>query len=469
MRPGEARAATRRAVVAAIWLVCFAAFASDAGTVSIDQRLDAYLRAATARGDFNGTVLVVRDGRVLLRRGYGYADVSARTPNRPSTRFRISSLTGDITHIALLQLVERGRLNLDDSLCEHLQPCPATWRPVTVRLLLTSRSGLPSARPLPPGTLTLAEWMARLRARPLAFAAGRGRDRSETPSLVGAHILELVSGSPLFDVVRRNVLRRAGMTATVLDRPGLPRRATPYVRRRNGRLGPPTSIPALSEPDALYGLASTVDDMYRFDVARRSGRLVSRALLAEVAPPSTASQGQWPDQFAHLGHGPRGTSDGWYTAFARDAADNLTILAFSNTGGLSLSDVLQRVGLIAIGWPPQRVQRSAAELGRYAGTYHRWDGSKKRRVTSELGVRRDGTLLLNSDEPAHPRSPRPILRRSRWSWVLVPTVGEAFYASGAHVWWGIRLTVEAGATTAEDLLVIRFVPFGGEYRYRRAS
>jgi CubicO group peptidase (beta-lactamase class C family) len=115
MRPGDAQAVIRRAAVAAIGLVCFAAFAGDAGTVSIEERLDAYLRGATARGDFNGTVLVVRDGRVLLRKGYGYADVAARTPNRPATRFRISSLTGDITQIALLQLVERGRLSLDDS------------------------------------------------------------------------------------------------------------------------------------------------------------------------------------------------------------------------------------------------------------------------------------------------------------------------------------------------------------------
>jgi CubicO group peptidase (beta-lactamase class C family) len=181
MRPLEVGVVMRGAVLVTIALASLAAFAADAGTVSIEQRLDAYLRAATARGHFNGTVLVVRDGQVLLRKGYGYADVATRVPNRPTTRFRISSLTGDITHVALLQLVERGRLGLDDSLCEHMRPCPATWRPITVRLLLTARSGLPSARPLPPRTLTLAEWMTRLRGRPLAFAAGRGRDRSEAP------------------------------------------------------------------------------------------------------------------------------------------------------------------------------------------------------------------------------------------------------------------------------------------------
>ena len=453
-----------------VTLLCGVGHASTSRSASIGERLDAYLRAATARRDFNGTVLVVRDGRVLLRKGYGFADAGARTRSRVGTRYRISSITGDVTELALLQLVDRGRIGLDDSLCVHLRPCPASWQPITVRLLVTGRSGLPSARPLPQATLTLAEWMARLRAGPLSFSAGRGRDRSEARMLVGAHLLERVSETPWLRYLQRNVFRPARMTHTTLDRPDLPGRARPYVRTKDGQLGPPTRAAALSRPDALYGLASTVDDMYRFDVARRSGRLVSRALLAEVAPPSAASRGQWPDQFAHLGHGPRGTSDGWYTAFARDAGENVTILAFSNVGGgFFLSDVLHRLGLIAIGWPPPRVQRDPAELERFAGTYHRWDASKKRRVTTAVRAQADGTLFLTSDEPAHPRSPREVLRRPRWRWVLVPTTGDAFYASGRELSWGIRVTLESGATPTDDVLVVRFVSFGAEHRYRRGS
>jgi hypothetical protein len=137
-------------------------------------------------------------------------------------------------------------------------------------------------------------------------------------------------------------------------------------------------------------------------------------------------------------------------------------------GGIFLSDVLHRLGLIAIGWPPPRAQRDPVELQRFAGTYQRWDASKQRRVTTEVRVRGDG-LFLQSDEPAHPRSPRPVLRRSRWQWLLVPTSGEAFYATGANLWLGIRVTLEAGATEADDVLVVRVVSFGGEYRYRRGS
>jgi CubicO group peptidase (beta-lactamase class C family) len=58
------------------------------------------------------------------------------------TRFRISSLSTDVMFVALLQLVDRGRLQLGDSLCKHIEPCPPRWRPITVRLLVDGRSGL---------------------------------------------------------------------------------------------------------------------------------------------------------------------------------------------------------------------------------------------------------------------------------------------------------------------------------------
>jgi CubicO group peptidase (beta-lactamase class C family) len=443
---------------------------AGAASVDVSARLDAYLRQATARREFNGSVLIARGGRILLRKAYGWADLRQRRPNRVGTRFRISSLSTDIMFIALLQLVDRGRIDLDDSLCEHIEPCPRRWQPITVRLLVEGRSGLPSARPLPRRSRTIPEWIAALGARPLAFRPGKGRDRSEAAMLVGAHLLQRVSRTPWPRYLERSVFRRAGMHATAVDRAGLPGRATPYFRRRGGRLGVPASFAPISEPDVLYGLASTVDDMYRFERARRSGALVSRRLLEAIEYAGGGSGARtWPDQFAHLGHGPRGTSDGWYTALTRDGERKLTIVAFSNMGGFSLSDVVHRIGLIAAGWPPARVPAEPAVLARAAGEYFRWDSSKRRRVTTSLRARPDGTLELGSDEPAHPGSSNSALRNARWRWVLAPTSDGAFYATGDELWWGIQVHLEPGTAPSGDVLVVRFVTFGGERRYRRSS
>jgi CubicO group peptidase (beta-lactamase class C family) len=441
-----------------------------AASADVSARLDAYLRQATARREFNGTVLIARAGRILLRKGYGWADLRQRRPNRASTRFRISSLSTDVMFVGLLQLVDRGRLHLGDSLCKHIEPCPPRWRPITVRLLVDGRSGLPSARPLPRRKRTIPEWIAALAAKPLAFQPGKGRDRSEARMLVGAHLLQVVSRTPWPRYLERNIFRPAGMRATTADRADLPGRATPYVRRRGGRLGAPASFAPLSEPDVLYGLASTVDDMYRFERARRSGALVSRRLLEQIEYSGGGAREQaWPDHFGHLGHGPRGTSDGWYTALVRDGEEKLTIVAFSNMGGYSLSDVVHRMRLIAAGWPPPRVPAEPTVLARAAGEYFRWDSSKRRRVTTFVRTTPDGTLELSSDEPAHPGSRNSALRNARWRWVLAPTADGAFYATGEALWWGIRVHLEPGAAPSDDVLVLRFVSFGPQRRYRRST
>jgi hypothetical protein len=218
------------------------------------------------------------------------------------------------------------------------------------------------------------------------------------------------------------------------------------------------------------GVALPVDDMYRFERARRSGALVSRRLLEAIQYSGGGSRaGTWPDHFAHLGHGPRGTSDGWYTALLRDGEEKLTIVAFSNMGGFSLSDVVHRIRLIAAGWPPVRAPAEPTVLARAAGDYFRWDSSKRRRVTTSVRTRPDGTLELRSDEPSHPGSSNSALRNARWRWVLAPTVDGAFYATGEELWWGIRVHFEPGTAPSDDVLVVRFVSFGPERRYRRSS
>jgi CubicO group peptidase (beta-lactamase class C family) len=88
------------------------------------ERLDSILTAASRRLDFQGSVLIARKGRVLLRKGYGYANAARHIRNSPTTRFRISSLTTMFNEIALLQLEERGRLSLERSVCSYLAARP---------------------------------------------------------------------------------------------------------------------------------------------------------------------------------------------------------------------------------------------------------------------------------------------------------------------------------------------------------
>lgn len=104
---------------------------------------DAYLSNLAAAGTFRGSVLLARDGAVLLSKGYGLADEAGQFPNTPQTRFRIGSITKQFTAMAILILQERGKLSVQDRLCSYISACPSDWQPITLQNLLTHTSGIP--------------------------------------------------------------------------------------------------------------------------------------------------------------------------------------------------------------------------------------------------------------------------------------------------------------------------------------
>jgi CubicO group peptidase (beta-lactamase class C family) len=347
-------------------------------------RLDSILSAASRRLDFQGSVLIAHQGRVLLRKGYGYADVARHVRNSPNTRFRISSLTTMFNEIALLQVEERGKLSLERSVCAYLAACPASWRPMTVRLLIDGRSGLPTISSYPKRTRSLAAWINWLRARPLAFKPDKGRDRSEARFLLSAYLLEQVSGQSWISYLTRNIFQPVGMTSTGLDRPNAPRRATPYVRTRQRKLVRARPYLPLSEPDVVNGLMSSVDDMYRFDQAVHSGRLVP---VEKLRP-------GWRNH-VELGHSLGGTADGWYAADTHRGDDDVLILAFSNIGRGTLPDLESALFFAASDWPPLRIRLDADTLRRYLGRYTWRDSYFNRLVTITVTPATDGLLRIH--------------------------------------------------------------------------
>jgi CubicO group peptidase (beta-lactamase class C family) len=416
----------RLALLAATIASATAAAAQGPGT-----RLDAILTAATRARDFNGSVIVARNGHVLLRKGYGYADVAGRVSNRPDTQFRISSLTTTFTWVALLQLVERGTLERDGSICSYLDDCPTAWKAITVDLVLDGRSGLPALRG---ATRSLDAWLQWLRRQPLAFRPGRTRDHGEARFLVATRLLERASGQPWIRYLQTHIFGPLGMASTGLDTPDAPRRATPYLRTKGRKLGHPLSFAPLSSPDVVYGLMSTVDDMFRFDRALHAGRLVSLATLG-------------PDWQTHLelGHGPHGTVDGWYTAYTH-RSDGVTILAFSNLGNYFLGDLEARLYFAAVGWPPRRVSLDKSTLARYVGLYQRWDSYYKRRATVRVTSSPGGLLRVRWD--AFPPRLHGFPTRPHEALIAPSSATSFFEVQGVHgsrVEPGNTYTFESGA------------------------
>jgi len=145
--------------------------APKAGPISA---IDHFISSAAQRQVFNGTVLIAQNGKILLDKGYGWADQGKRLPNQPSTRFRIGSVTKQFTATAILLLQEQGKLHVEDPICLYISGCPATWKTITIQHLLTHTSGIPDYSTTFPRqqAATPAQLIAAFESEPLDFAPG---------------------------------------------------------------------------------------------------------------------------------------------------------------------------------------------------------------------------------------------------------------------------------------------------------
>jgi CubicO group peptidase (beta-lactamase class C family) len=300
------------------------------------QVMDAYLRELSQAGVFSGAVLVASRGQVLLRAGYGLADASHALPNTPETRFRLGSITKQFTAMGILILQTRGALNVDDPACHYLSDCPPAWEPITIHQLLTHTSGIPNYTGTPafaaqePFPATPEEIIAPLRSRALRFAPGEGYRYSNANYVLLGMIIERVSGASYEDFLRETIFAPLGMRDTGLERARaiIPGRAVGYEN--------PTTEATyldLSNLFAAGALYSTVDDLYRWDLALAGDRLIPAELRERMFTPvrETYAYG-WriTRPFDRLMVGHTGHVSGARTYIARYPDDDAVIIVLSN-------------------------------------------------------------------------------------------------------------------------------------------
>jgi len=126
--------------------ICFIAFFVSLSADVVDEsrtgEVDKLFEPVNGDKTPGAAVLVVRDGQVVLKKGYGMADVASSLPNTPKTRFLLASVTKTFTATAIMQLHDRGLLNIDDPASKYV-PDFANGDKVKIRHLLTHTGGLP--------------------------------------------------------------------------------------------------------------------------------------------------------------------------------------------------------------------------------------------------------------------------------------------------------------------------------------
>ena len=257
---------------------------------ALEAWLDSVVPAELARADIAGMVVsVVKDGKVVLEKGYGLADVRGKVPMDSGTVVRVASLAKAFTATAAMQLVEQGKLDLDTDINEYLDfRIPEAFnQPVTLRHLLAHSAGFEETsykRYHPP--LSLREHMAMVPDR--IYPPGELPAYSNYSLSLAGYIVQRVSGESIADYIERHILQPLGMERSAfrvtLPEPLRALEAKSYPRASSGEPYSPDLVASMVPTEApASGLATTARDMTRFmfaHLARDSARILAPTTLA---------------------------------------------------------------------------------------------------------------------------------------------------------------------------------------------
>ena len=366
---------------------------------SIPDRLDQYLTARASLGQFSGSVLVASEGKILLRKAYGYANLEHLVPNKVETKFEIASLTKAFTAFAIHDLARQKKLALDATMCTYFEPCPEAWKAITIAQLVHHTSGIPDyEEALDMGSddyyaklmrddsaKTAIEWA---RSKPLDFAPGSKFKYSNTAYVILGFIIERVSGKSYEEYLRERVFTPLQMTSTMhIDRTRVQRdRAEGYTHQaplNDVVAGFPLTashlrrVPPLrqSPPQADGGLLSTIDDLHAWTRA-----VLGHPELLEPNQPGDYAAGWFIGRkFDRTRYSHNGVLPGMVSSIDIYPESETIVIALCNLDRARLSNITRDLTQIVFGLPYD-VPRShkiipldATHTARFTGDYQMSD------------------------------------------------------------------------------------------------
>ncbi|MDI6624064.1 MAG: serine hydrolase [Brevundimonas sp.] len=306
------------------------------------ERMDEVVRASVEAEEFSGSVLVARDGEVLLDRGYGFANREWSIPNDGDTKFRLASVSKQFTAVAIMILNERGLVDLDAPVKTYLPDAPAAWDGVTIRYLLTHTSGVPSftdfddyetSKTQP---ATIDSLIARFRDHPLDFQPGEGWTYSNSGYVLLTAVVEKASGKSYADFVAEALFQPLGMSDSGYDSHAaiLPHRASGYAPTARGFVN--ADYVDMSIPQGAGALYSTTHDLLKWEQGLFGGRLLRPESLTLLTTPVRNQYAfglvvKEKDGDTTVAHS--GGIEGFNTYMAFDPARRTTVVVLGNLNG----------------------------------------------------------------------------------------------------------------------------------------
>ena len=392
------------------------------------ERIDSFLNVMAGHGLFNGTIVAAVHGKIVYEKSTGLADSATGALNSDSTPFNLASLSKPFTSLAVLQLVQKGKLHLGDHFIEYFPDFP--YPDITIRQLLSHTSGLPQVEMFehdyiskhPDEMISGEEAYAHMVAlnQPLQFKPGGKMAYSNMGYACLALLVAKVAKMPFGEYVRKNIFLPANMRHTYLRSAGLANTTrytipTMYMteHRNVDSLDHHVyysyyNLGAMAGPGSII---STPRDLLQFDQALSSGKLLSASWLDSAYSPAVFSDGK---AFHMRGNGSYGF--GWnvirdpgkdtvvyhdghipgiVTMLYRNLTRGLTIVYYDNMDSPLPLDIVGAVSRILTG-TPLRTYRTGQSLARVYGEALVTKGIDY--ATTTFNVCKDDTVNYYLDE-----------------------------------------------------------------------
>jgi|SRR5215468_657308 len=323
-------------------------FPASRRVVSQTDQVDEYIQVEMKKRKIPGLALVViKNGEVVMMKGYGLANLDHDVPVTPDTVFELASVTKQFTATAIMLLVEEGKVKLDDPIREHLPNSPGQWKEIRVRHLLTHTAGLPSNENswkslyIEGGRLnyTTAQLFESATKDPISFEPGERYQYSDVGYFLLGMIIEKASGQRYRDFLTERFFKPLGMKSSSVEDQWaiLKGRAAGYTLR-NGQLVNNRRVVQVELP-SHYGVYSSVRDLAKWEIALASGKVVKESSLTAMWTPAKLNSGS----SAQYGFGWGLISRGGNrmiqhigitgTEYTRYPDHKLTVIVLTNLGG----------------------------------------------------------------------------------------------------------------------------------------
>lgn len=330
----------------------------------IKARLEECLKDYAVKNQFNGSILIAKDDEVLVDGGYGMADFDKHIKNKQNTVFEIGSLTKQFTAAAILKLQENKALNVQDTLNMYIPDYPNGDK-IKLHNLLNHTSGIPEyldfLTSIDSGThsYTVEELIQIFKNKPLDFETGTKFSYSNSNYILLGYIIEKVTGMKYEDYIQKNIIEPLKMKHTgFLNKEGsvkLNHKATGYLNITED--GQATKINEVEKtlPYAAGEICSTVNDLYKWNKALFSGKVINKESMNQMFTPYLGDYGYGENiiknddgttSICHVGSIP-----GFISSMENNIDKNYVIIFTTNNehGGKNLNNLYDNITKILYG------------------------------------------------------------------------------------------------------------------------